>query len=300
MTEVSDVSADAAAADAADAGQQLASILEETEPASEEGDATEADATGADATEAEDANVGRALVLEEVVERARERRLSQHDADDEKIALGMEVLLRLRARGTRELRYRRATIIHIHRDGTYDLIYERRANEKRRKNRVSRERIAVSAAWFESQIARAAARAARLAHFAPLGPEGVQVAVDQMRIALAVLDGAAAAPSGMKLRPPSLSPRRCSTARARAARGPTRATARAGGSTPSSSRASRARTRASSRARSARRGRWPSSSAPRKERGSAGWPRASTRSRSKGARTRPCSRTACRWTTRGT
>ena len=206
MTEVSDVSADAAAADAADAGQQLASILEETEPASEEGDATEADATGADATEAEDANVGRALVLEEVVERARERRLSQHDADDEKIALGMEVLLRLRARGTRELRYRRATIIHIHRDGTYDLIYERRANEKRRKNRVSRERIAVSAAWFESQIARAAARAARLAHFAPLGPEGVQVAVDQMRIALAVLDGAAAAPSGMKLRsPPSLS-----------------------------------------------------------------------------------------------
>ena len=36
-------------------------------------------------------------------------------------------------RGTRELRYRRATIIHIHRDGTYDLIYERRANEKRRK-----------------------------------------------------------------------------------------------------------------------------------------------------------------------
>ena len=174
MTEVSDVSADAAAADAADAGQQLASILEETEPASEEGDATEADATGADATEAEDANVGRALVLEEVVERARERRLSQHDADDEKIALGMEVLLRLRARGTRELRYRRATIIHIHRDGTYDLIYERRANEKRRKNRVSRERIAVSAAWFESQIARAAARAARRSRRAALALRSIE------------------------------------------------------------------------------------------------------------------------------
>ena len=97
-TAMTEVSVDAAPADA---GQQLASILEETAPAEEESDATEADATS------EDASVGRALVLAEVVERARERRLSQHGADDEKIALGMEVLLRLHVRGTRELVSRR-------------------------------------------------------------------------------------------------------------------------------------------------------------------------------------------------